>query len=198
VDGFVNVCDTDLDGITFDSATGEYTFSSEDMETYSPGDYKIRITGTVVEGDSISDSIDFVMTLVDPCPTASLTLKQSPFSDAVHYLRDGTEYQEWQFSALVSSSTNVNCGAYGLTFHVSPEPGSGLFLDDRTVEPYRFTVQENTDKDLRGEYKVTYTVFYVDYDTVTATNETPFTIDIVERCEQPLSIKPSDDTSLES
>lgn len=55
------------------------------MGTYPAGTYGFRITGTT--GDT-SDFIEFDMVLVDPCPTAALSLKQSPFGPMTHVLRN--------------------------------------------------------------------------------------------------------------
>ena len=51
---------------TFDSTTGDYTFTSIDMANYLPGDYVFTITGTV---GAKSVTSEWTMTLVDPCPT---------------------------------------------------------------------------------------------------------------------------------
>jgi hypothetical protein len=45
---------------------------------------------------------------------------------------------------------------------------------------------------------VTYSVHYKSYNNVIITNETPFTLDIIERCEEPISIRLQEGTSLES
>ena len=61
----------------FDTITGDYKFYSTNMVDYPVGDYTFEITGTV---GTKSATITFVMTLVDPCPTATLTIN-NPFSD---------------------------------------------------------------------------------------------------------------------
>ena len=55
------------------------------MANYPAGSYEIKITGTV---GSQSDFITFVMELVDPCPTATISLNQSPITDDTYTLRD--------------------------------------------------------------------------------------------------------------
>jgi len=47
------------------------------MANYPAGDYTFEITGTV---GTKSATITFVMTLVDPCPTTTLTIN-NPFAD---------------------------------------------------------------------------------------------------------------------
>ena len=54
------------------------------MANYSPGDYTFEITGTV---GSKSDSITFVMTLTDPCPTIMLEIiEPDPFKNSTYIL----------------------------------------------------------------------------------------------------------------
>ena len=55
----------------FDPVTGNYDFKSIDMAKYPVGAYKFMITGTV-GAKSVTET--FVMTLVDPCLTTTLTI----------------------------------------------------------------------------------------------------------------------------
>ena len=76
------------DGATvanFDPVTGNYDFKSIDMAIYPTGAYTFTITGTV---GAKSATETFVMTLVDPCPSTTLTIKQpDPFADKTYVLR---------------------------------------------------------------------------------------------------------------
>ena len=63
---------------TFDPVTGNYQFSSIDKQNFPEGLYELEITGTI---GSLSDSFTLEIELVDPCPTASLTMKDSPILD---------------------------------------------------------------------------------------------------------------------
>ena len=73
-----SLTDGDTSGV-FDQVTGNYDFYSIDMANYLPGQYTFEITGTV---GTKSASATFVMTLVDPCPTATLTIiNPGPFND---------------------------------------------------------------------------------------------------------------------
>ena len=76
------------DGATaanFDPVTGNYDFESIDMANYPAGAYTFTITGTV---GAKSVTKTFVMTLVDPCPSTTLTIKQpDPFADKTYVLR---------------------------------------------------------------------------------------------------------------
>ena len=47
----IDLCDISLDEVSFDPQTGEYSFSSSSMNDFPPGDYVIRVTGDVVEGE---------------------------------------------------------------------------------------------------------------------------------------------------
>lgn len=70
-----------VDGATvanFDPVTGNYDFTSIDMANYPAGSYTFTITGTV-GAKAVSET--FVMTLVDPCPTTTLTIiEPDPFT----------------------------------------------------------------------------------------------------------------------
>ena len=55
------------------------------MANYPTGAYTFTITGTV-GAKSVTET--FVMTLVDPCPGTTLTIKQpDPFADKTYVLR---------------------------------------------------------------------------------------------------------------
>ena len=64
---------------SFDSVTGDFHFNSIDTVNFLPGTYTFKIIGT--EG-SLSAFETFTVTLVDPCPTSTLTfINPSPFVD---------------------------------------------------------------------------------------------------------------------
>ena len=84
--GPVDICSVN-DGATqgvLDPVTGNYAFESTDMATYPAGTYLLLITGTV---GTKSDSFTLTIELVDPCPTALITLLPSPISDDEYVLR---------------------------------------------------------------------------------------------------------------
>lgn len=68
---------------TFNTATGSYELNSNDMATYVPGTYRLKITAKI---GSKSNFITFDLKLVDPCSTATITLKSSPFVDETKIL----------------------------------------------------------------------------------------------------------------
>ena len=72
----------------FDSLTGTYKFSSVDMKDIPAGEYTFKITGSVGTDGILSTHTTFKITLADPCPLASLTLKESPFADQSSWRRE--------------------------------------------------------------------------------------------------------------
>ena len=84
------------------------------MADYEPGDYTFEITGTV--GLS-SASINFVLTLVDPCPTTVLMINQPiPFTDQTYNLRDNQIDQIWDINNLITKEALVDCGPLTVEF----------------------------------------------------------------------------------
>ena len=70
----------------FDPATGSYQMMQTDMAHYPAGTYTMEITGTV---GIKSVSVPVTFNLVDPCPTAQITLAlPSQIVDATYVLRD--------------------------------------------------------------------------------------------------------------
>ena len=55
------------------------------MQNFAAGSYEFEITGSV---GSVSDSARFTLSLVDPCPSAQLTLNEVYFTDMSYTLRD--------------------------------------------------------------------------------------------------------------
>ena len=73
---------------TFTSSTGDYSFASYDVPNYPEGAYVFQITGTTGTNSDVTDSTTFTLTMTNPCPTASLTLSPTPFTDETYTLRD--------------------------------------------------------------------------------------------------------------
>ena len=85
--GPINICNIN-DGTTsgiFSAVTGNYEFQSTDMANYPAQTYELLITGTV---GTKSDSFTLTVVLVDPCPTATITLNTTPISDYNYVLRN--------------------------------------------------------------------------------------------------------------
>ena len=102
--GFADLC---IAG-TYNSETGSFSFTTSDKATYPPGLYEITITGTV--GDT-SDSTTFTFEIIDPCPTANLSLDTLPFPANTDYtLRDAQKNLLWSETSLLLKDTLVSCG----------------------------------------------------------------------------------------
>ena len=77
--GTPDICSiTGTSTASFSATTGKYQLSTTDIVTYVPGVYTFKITATV---GSKTNFITFDLKLVDPCSTATITLKTSPFAD---------------------------------------------------------------------------------------------------------------------
>ena len=121
------------DGSTIGAFTaGDYTFESTDMANYPAGTYLFLIIGTV--GDKTTTAT-FSMVLVDPCPTATLTLKMNPFSDSTYNLWDPEQSQSWLYTDLFTVDTLVDCGDITVVFFKDDAsgltPDATIFRDDR-------------------------------------------------------------------
>ena len=57
------------------------------MNQYPPGTYTFEITGSIAK--DYSDYIIFEMVLVDPCPTATISLMQENVFDEITYTLRG-------------------------------------------------------------------------------------------------------------
>ena len=98
----------------FDPATGNYEFYSIDRINYKPGVYTFEITGTV---GTKSATVQFVLTLKDPCQDTLLTVNvPDPFSDQTYVLRDPQINQIWNINNLTSRNTLLDCGPLTVSF----------------------------------------------------------------------------------
>ena len=102
------------------------------MANYPAGTYQFLLTGTV--GDKTTTA-SFSMVLVDPCPTATLTLKMNPFSDSTYNLGDLEQSQSWLYTDLFTVDTLVDCGDISVVFFKDDAsgltPDATIFRDDR-------------------------------------------------------------------
>lgn len=118
----------------FSKVTGNYEFYSIDMPNFKPGAYTFEITGTV---GTKSASATFVMTLVDPCPTTTLTINNPvPFIKETYILRDAQINRSWDMDKILSRVTLVDCGPVTVTFsdtNTGTTPDAVIFKDDRTT-----------------------------------------------------------------
>lgn len=100
------------------------------MNQVVPGKYSLVITGT--SGlNSAAQRIE--INFVNPCPSAVITLKASPFVDKTYKLGEPTISQSWVNNELYSIDTLVDCGDIVV-----------IFINDRVqtqVDPDLFTIQ---------------------------------------------------------
>ena len=77
--------------ISFDSGSGDYEFSSQNMEEFPIGKYIFKITGSIAK--YYSDYIVFEMILVEPCSAAKIEIiSDNVFHDMVYTLGDPPEF----------------------------------------------------------------------------------------------------------
>ena len=155
-----------------DLNTREFSLTTIDKDTYKPGLYKLRITGTVT-GDlaSVSDSEVIKIRLVDPCPTTTLTLNNlSPITGPIQYtLRDGDLDTPWSSSSpseLLTKDTLVDCGAP--TYEIVKDNGkaiqTAIFSDVQDGAGNNiFRVIDQTDPNRAGDYFFKIKAYFADY-----------------------------------
>ena len=102
-----------------------------------PGPYTLEITGT---SGSKSESFTVELLLLDPCFTVDLQLELSPFIDSTYALYEAAMEQAWIAENLISSLTQVNCGAITVEFFNDDTSAinNALFQDDRSTDPNNF------------------------------------------------------------
>lgn len=125
------------------------------------------------------------MTLVDPCPTASISLNPSPFLDETEDLGAAETTQSWDLASLYSLDTLVNCGSIELEFYLSDgsqTPLNPAIFEDRRGTPNTLARKFVTDQTFVGTYQITYSVFLTDFPTVKTEQPAPFTVTIVTSC----------------
>ena len=180
---------TDGDTVaTFDSITGDYTFTSYDMANYPPGAYTFTITGTV---GAKSVTATFVMTLVDPCPNVALTInKPATFVDGNFILRDPREERSWDIDAILSRDTPVDCGPVSVDFfdlNTNLTPTTDVFDDDRIAFSFASIYTETVA--LKGPYRISYDVYHENYTMNKVTVDVPFVITVIDPCENDATIQ---------
>lgn len=171
--------------INFDPMTGNYYFETSEMWAYPPGDYVFEITGSV---GTKSDSITFVMTLLDPCPGTQLKIVEpDPFRNATYLLGEPQLDQFWDIESLFTYDTFVDCGTIEVDFFYDDEyetpVNSTIFLDDRPLGGLTnsFAVRMSEDVSISGTYPIKYRARLKDYPSaIPAERYYPFVIRIGE------------------
>ena len=109
-------CPPPSDSSTFSSlsSTGVFTFGTIDKVTYPPGLYTVLIFGKV---GTLSKSATMRISLIDPCPTTTLTFTDPvPYVNYTYYLNDPVKEFTTTSTKLINKSTPVDCGAYSIVF----------------------------------------------------------------------------------
>ena len=136
------------------------------MQHFPPGSYTFKITGTA---ENVSAYETFIITLVDPCPSSTLTLLPSPFTDQVVWRHEDVS-QQYAISNLATQSVEVDCGDFAVEFFNDDLSAldESIFLDNKKdVGNNEFTVLKAEDGDLKvGVYSIVYRVSLVDYEAV--------------------------------
>jgi len=96
--------------VSFNTATGQHVFNSDDRDNYPLGQYVFTITITI--GDK-TESVTYTMNLIFPCGNALLQVGSNPFANGpfTYVLTTSPETAiTYNQNFLVSSSTTANCG----------------------------------------------------------------------------------------
>lgn len=175
---------------TFSSAEQKLTTSSSDRG--AAGTYTLRLTAAFTGSHYTNPGfVDFTMTLVDPCPTSSMTLDQSPWptADQTSLLADATEVV-WNTVSLYTLDVNVDCGSYSLTVQqkASGDASFGpldplLFSFDSAAE--KLVKASTTDTSLADVYEIAFTVSLTEYPSVTSALSAPFSYTVGDPCLAP-------------
>ena len=95
---------------------------------------------------------------------------------------------------MIKPLTQVNCGPISVEFFDSlgNPPDSATFSDERTADSINnFRMPYSEDISKKGSYSFKYRVFHKFYPGNIATQFEPFTITVINSCENPKSLLPS-------
>ena len=186
----------ELTEANFYSTAGQYEFRSYDIDSYAPGSYYMKFTGSLkTESDELSKSVIVKIVLEDPCPTTTLSLNQEYFKDASYTLRDAGKTYTWLDSDLYSMDTLIDCGDITVDFFIDDEEKTPLnpWLFRQTNDPSAFIILQTQDVDLKGVYEIRYEIVFIKYPEVSAELASPFVVTVVDPCDNPESLVTSSD-----
>ena len=96
-------------------------------------------------------------------------------------------------SNLITTSTSIDCGALTIEFfnddNGQTELDPALFVIN--MDSSAFTTLYTEDVNKKGEYPIKYRVFYNDYPENVVTLSEPFTIKVIDPCEDMVSVSAS-------
>jgi len=167
---------------TFDSATGDLSFETNDNATYPPGEYKFDITGTVGSG---SDSVEVTLTITDPCPFATLTLSEDFPNVTEYFLRDADLTIWWDAINSLTSDVLVDCGAATFEFKNSDDSAldSSIFDEERDIadeNDEKLIILRQEDVATAKDYNLKLVAYYADASANTVS--TDFIVRITDPC----------------
>ena len=80
---------TTFDGVYDGGATdGTWTFMTDQIRTYEPGEYEFTIEGVTGIDSFQTTQATFTFTIVNPCPLVTLSLIDNPLTNVTYSLRD--------------------------------------------------------------------------------------------------------------
>jgi hypothetical protein len=170
---------------------------TDDPANVPPGTYIFTFKGVV--GDKTTTQTNTVY-FKNPCTDLPpKLLRKSPFEDYAYSLREPAYIQEWTVAEVAKPSTDLNCGNLVVTFQMkNGDPiDTEIFKDDRTTDPFEFKVKKTDDIEKEGEYDIEYSVHYANYPSNKAVGTNLWEIDIVDPCDNPISITASTLTNQE-
>ena len=136
------------------------------MQNFPEGLYELEISGTV---GSLTDSFTLEIELVDPCPTAQITLSESPLFDTDFVIGDLVHETEWSYQDLFTIDTQVDCGDISVDFFNEEDYQSPIdveifddFRDSDSNAVNIFSVSV-ADAAKVGVYPISYRVYYQNY-----------------------------------
>lgn len=107
-------------------------------------------------------------------------------------MRDPQIDKTWILDDLVEVFTQVDCGALSTEFfYEDTSPFDTLRFSDTRAATNSFQVLYTDSLTDVGVYEITYRVSFDDYPGLTLTQEFPFTVTIIDPCDEPVSVTPS-------
>jgi hypothetical protein len=176
---------------SLDQTSGKFTLSATDVSSVPPGKYVIAISQKV---GSKSFTTEYTVHLKNPCTDLPPTfLKNSPLEDMIYTSRTPAEITTWKIDDVAVPSTDLNCGDVAISFEMkNGDPlDTTIFTDDRTGATNKFKVGPTVDETMVGEYDIKVIASYEDYPANKAEWRHLWEIDIVNPCNNPVSITPS-------
>ena len=115
------------------------------------------------------------------------------FNDHTHFLRDPKYSQDWTINDLATSPTDVDCGPMVASFQYRQggDLDSSIFNVVTGSNPNKFEILSTEDESKVNQYEIIYIVKYNDYQGTSVSSQDFFEIEIIDKCDEPVSISPS-------